>query len=161
MATQTQTQRKAAAQKAPATRKRNAARRRATARKAAQTRRAAQKEVGIRASAQGNAAAAAGYEATRLVDLGLGAVATAREGVGAMVKPITDQAQRRRLRTRLQRNTTSSWKQVERRGERTRRRIVRNVEREARRLRRGTERRLSRARREAERQGTQLRRRFS
>lgn len=133
MATQTETQRKAAAQKAAATRRRNAAARSRSAKKAAETRALAQKNVLQRA----------GLQAERAADIAIGATVTARDNVVDAVKPLGDpRAELKRLRGELD----LSVRRFERRGSQARKRATRAV----RRRRNDVERQAGSARRDVE-----------
>ena len=140
MATQAETQRKAAAQKAAATRKRNEAKRSQAARKAAAT----------RARAQANTLKSAGYQAQRALDTSIGAAITARERVAGAAKPLTSSQDRKRKTRELRESATTQLRQSERRGAAARKRAQRTVEREAKRVRRTVETRVRRGRKAAE-----------
>ena len=144
MATQTQTQRKAAAQKGAATRRRKAAQRKRSAQKAAET----------RARAQENTLKSLAYKGQdigqRAVDVTVGAAAEARDRVAGAVRPVRNRTERNRLTGRVR----SSVRDAQRRGARVRK----DAQRTVRTRRRDTERRVTRARREAERHVTKARR---
>ena len=131
MATQTETKRKATAQKAAATRRRNAAARSRSAKKAAET----------RALAQKNAIQRAGLQAERAADIAIGATVIARDNVVGAVKPLADpRAEIKRLRDELDVNV----RKFERRGSQARKRALRT----ARRSRNGVERQVNSTRRD-------------
>ena len=144
MATQTQTQRKASAQKAAATRRRKAAQRSQSAKKAAET----------RARAEENTLKSLAYKgqdiSQRAVDVTVGAAAEARDRVVGAVRPVTHRTDRDRLRGRVR----TSVRDAQRRGARVRKGATRT----ARTRRREAERRVTQARRGAERQVTKARR---
>lgn len=106
MATQTETQRRVAAQKAAATRRENEAKRRRSAQKADET----------RARAQQSRLKAAGLQAQRVADTAVGAAVTGGEKVVGAVKPLRSQAEARREAQRLQRRAATNLRKVERRG---------------------------------------------
>src|SRR3954454_14421429 len=98
MATQTETQRRVAAQKAAATRRENEAKRRRSAQKAAET----------RARAQQSRLKAGGLQAQRVADSAVvAAVGSAEKFVGA-IKPFRSQTEVRREPQRLQRRATTN-----------------------------------------------------
>jgi hypothetical protein len=138
IATQTETQRKAAAQKAAATRRQNAARRSRSAKKAAET----------RARAQLNTLQALGLQAQRIADTAVGATLTAGENVSEAIKPITSRTETQRELKRLRGRLSTNLRKVERRGATARRRAQRSVRRQ----RDQAVRALRRNRRQAERQ---------
>jgi hypothetical protein len=155
MATQTQAQRKSAAQKAVATRRRKAAQRSQSAQKAAETRARAElntlQSLAIRGQEAGQKA----------VDVTVGAALEARDRVVGAVKPITDS----RERTRLRRNVQRSFRTAQRRGatarkglERTARGRARDAERHVKSTRRDAERQVRSARRETRRRARSTRR---
>ena len=118
MATQTQTQRKATAQKAAATRRRNAAKRSQSARKAAET----------RAKAELNTAKVVQAQAERAVLIPVGAALIARDAVIEAAKPYTagrDSAERELGKVGKQVQT--NLRKFERRGTTARNRAVREV----------------------------------
>src|SRR5215218_5607300 len=115
MATQTETQRKVAAQKAAATRKANEAKRRRSAQKAAET----------RARAQQSRLKAAGLQAQRVADTAVGAAVSGGEKVAETFKPLRSQAEARREAQRLQRRAATNLRKVERRGATARQRAQR------------------------------------
>jgi hypothetical protein len=118
MATQTQTQRKATAQKAAATRRRNAAKRSQSARKAAET----------RAKAELNTAKVVQAQAERAVLIPVGAALIARDAVIEATKPYTagrDSAERELGKVGKQVQT--NLRKFERRGTTARNRAVREV----------------------------------
>jgi hypothetical protein len=117
MAAQTETDRKAAAQKAAATRKRNQAKRSQAARKAAAT----------RARAQASAVKAAGYEAQRALDTSIGAAITARDRVVDAARPLTKSQERKRKVRDLRDSAETMVRKAERRGASARKRAVRTV----------------------------------
>jgi hypothetical protein len=138
MATQTETQRKAAAQKAAATRRQNAAKRSRSARKAAET----------RARAQLNVVQAAGLHAERAGDIALGAALTARDGVVGTARRFSDPASEwKRLRDRFDTNT----RRFERRGAPIRKRGQRRVTQTLHRTQRNVERQANQTQRNVER----------
>jgi len=145
MPTQTQTQRKAAAQKAAATRKRQEAQRKRSAKKAAET----------RARAERNALQSLAYRGQdigqRAVDVTVGAAAQTRDRVAGAVKPVTSKTERQRLTS----SAKASVKDAQRRGARVRK----DAQRSARGRVRDTERRVTKARRDAGRRVTKARRR--
>lgn len=120
MATQTETQRRAAAQKAAATRKENEARRSRSAKKAAET----------RARAQENRLKAVGWQAQRVADTAVGTAVTAGEKLAESLKPLRSQAEARREVKRLQGRATTNLRKVERRGATARKRAQRTVKRQ-------------------------------
>jgi hypothetical protein len=144
MATQTQTQRKATAQKAAATRRRNEAQRKRSAKKAAET----------RAQAEKNTLQSLAYKGQdigqRAVDLTVGAAAETRDRVADAVKPVTSKAERRRLTS----SAKTSVRDAQRRGARVRK----DAQRTARSRVRETERRITKVRRNAGRQVKNARR---
>src|SRR5512132_2922144 len=120
MATQTETQRKAAARKAAATRRRNAARRSQSARRAAETR--AQAELSTLSVVQA--------QSERAVLIPVGAALTARDAVVDATRPYTasrDSAEREL--TKLQRRVATNLRRFERRGSTARNRALRQVKR--------------------------------
>jgi hypothetical protein len=129
MATQTQTQRKATAQKAAATRRRNAAKRSQSARKAAET----------RAQAELNTAQAVQAQAERAVLIPVGAALIARDAVIEAAKPYTagrESAEReigkfgKQLQTNLrkfERRGTTARNQAVREVKKTRTRVEREL----------------------------------
>jgi hypothetical protein len=124
IATQTETQRKAAAQKGAATRRRNAAQRSRSARKAAET----------RARAQASTLKSFGWQAQRVADTAVGAAVTAGEKAADTVKPLRSQAGVSRQISRLRRRAATNLRKAERRGASARRsaaRILRRNRREA------------------------------
>jgi hypothetical protein len=144
MAAQTETQRKAAAQKGAATRKRNEAKRRQAARKAAAT----------RARAQASRLKAAGYEAQRALDTSVGAAVVAGEGLRDAARTVTDSQERRRATAGVRK----AVRDAERRGSRVRKGAQRTVTREAKRARKTVETRARRGRATAEKEASALRR---
>src|SRR3954453_6040918 len=107
MATQTETQRKATAQKAAATRRSNAAKRSRSAQKSAET----------RAQAELNAIQAVQQQAERAVLIPVGAYLTARDEVIEAVKPYTaSRASAEREIGKVQRRVTTNLRKFERRG---------------------------------------------
>jgi hypothetical protein len=149
MATQTQTQRKATAQKAAATRRRNAARRSQSARRAAET----------RAKAEMNALQVVQAQAERAVLIPVGAALVARDSVIEAAKPFADGETRERELSRLQKRVATNLRRFERRGTTARNRTVRGVkrtrtrvERELRQRRNQTLRTVKQNRREVEKQ---------
>jgi hypothetical protein len=138
IATQTETQRRAAAQRAAATRRQNAAKRSRSARKAAET----------RARAQQSRLKSIGWQAQRVADTAVGAAVSGGEKVVESVRPLRTQAGIRREASKLRRRATVNLRRVERRGATTRKRVQRKVT-----SRRGqVTRSLRRNRREAEQQ---------
>jgi hypothetical protein len=130
MATQTENQRKAAAQKAAATRRQNAANRSRSARKAAET----------RARRQLNLVQAAGLQAERAGDVALGAVLTARDNVVDGARKLGDPSQEwKRLRERVD----TSTRRFERRGAQVRKRGQRRVTQTLGRTKRDVERQVN------------------
>jgi hypothetical protein len=120
MADQTETQRKASAQKAAATRRRNAAKRSQSARKAAETR--AQAEMNTLQVVQANA--------ERALLIPLGAALAARDAVVEAAKPYTagrDSAERE-LKD-LGKRVSTDLRKFERRGNTARNQAVREVKR--------------------------------
>lgn len=140
MPTQTEAERKAAAQKAAATRKRNEAKRSQAARKAAQT----------RARAQASRLKAAGYEAQRAVDTSIGAAVAARDRVADAARPLTRSQERKRAVRNIRESTSDRLRKAEQRGATARKRAQRTVEREAKRVRRTVESRVRSGRTAAE-----------
>src|SRR5829696_722744 len=98
MATQTETQRKVAGQKAAATRKQNEAKRRRSAQKAAET----------RARAQQSRLKAAGLQAQRVADTAVGAAVSSGEKVAETLKPLRSQAEARSDRFNRRGRTSSA-----------------------------------------------------
>jgi len=148
IATQTDSQRKAAAQKAAATRKQNAARRSRSARKAAET----------RARGQAGRLKSFGWQAQRVADTAVGVAVTFGEKVAGAAKPLQSQAAVSRQVSHLQRRAATNLRKAERRGANARRSIVRTLRRqrdqELRRLKRNrskTERQVKSAQDELER----------
>jgi hypothetical protein len=137
MATQTETQRRVAAQKAAATRRANQAKRRRSAERAAET----------RARAEQSRLKALALQAQRVADTAVGAAVTGGEKVADTVKPLRSQTEFRREAQRLQRRATTNLRKVERRGATTRKQAVRATKRQ----RDHALRALRRNRREAER----------
>ena len=119
MATQTQTQRKATAQKAAATRRRNAAKRSRSARKAAET----------RAQAELNTLQVVQAQAERAVLIPVGATLVARDSVIEAVKPLADSTTRDQELNKLQKRVSTNLRRFERRGTTARNRAVREVKR--------------------------------
>lgn len=156
MATQTETQRKAAARKAARTRRRNAANRSRSARKAAETR--AQAELGTLGVVQ--------QQAERALLIPVGAWLSARDTLVDAAKPYVqgrDSAEREF--SKLQRELSSNLRRYERRGVTARNRVQREVKRTRTRIERELRQRRTRAtrlvkrnRREAERQVKSARR---
>jgi hypothetical protein len=150
MAPQTETQRKATAQKAAATRRRNAAKRSQSARKAAET----------RAQAELNAFQAVQAQAERAVLIPVGAALVARDAVVEVVTPYTESRESaERELNKLGKSVFTNLRKYERRGTTVRNRAVREVkrartkvERELRQRRNETVRIVKRNGREAERQ---------
>lgn len=138
IATQTETQRRAAAQRAAATRRQNAAKRSRSAKKAAET----------RARAQVNALQALGLQAQRVADTAVGATLVAGENVTEAIKPMTSRADAQRELKRFRGRLTTNLRKVERRGATARRRAIRSVSRQ----RDQAVRALRRNRQQAERQ---------
>jgi hypothetical protein len=120
IATQTETQRKAAAQKAAATRRQNAARRSRSAKKAAET----------RARGQLNTLQALGLQAQRIADTAVGATLTAGENVAEALKPVASRRETQRELKRLRGRLTTNLRKVERRGATARKRAQRSVSRQ-------------------------------
>jgi hypothetical protein len=120
IATQTEAQRKAAAQKAAATRRRNAARRSRSAQKAAET----------RARAQASTLKSVGWQAQRVADTALGAAVTAGEKVAATVEPLQSRAGINGEISRLRRRAATNLRKAERRGATARRNVVRTLGRQ-------------------------------
>lgn len=154
MATQTQNQRKAAAQKAAATRRRNAANRKRSAQKAAETRAKGELNAVQSVALQGQEIG------QRAIDFSLGAALETRDRVTGAIRPITSATERRRLG----RNARSTLRSLRRRGaqargraERTARTQVRETERQATKARREAARRTTRARRDVERGTSRIR----
>jgi hypothetical protein len=120
MATQTQTQRKASAQKAAATRRRNAAKRSRSAKKAAET----------RAQAELNTLQVVQLQAERAALIPVGAVLTARDAVAEAVKPYTvSRESAERELERVGKRVQVNLRKFERRGTTARNRAVREVKR--------------------------------
>ena len=150
MATQTENQRKATAQKAAATRRRNAAKRSQSARKAAET----------RAKAELNTLQAVQAQAERAVLIPVGAALTARDVVVEVTKPYV--ASRESAEKEIERvagRVQTNLRKFERRGNTARNRTVRGakktrtrVERELRQRRNGVVKAVKQNRREAEKQ---------
>jgi hypothetical protein len=138
IATQTETQRKAAAQKAAATRREAAARRSRAARKAAET----------RARAQASRLKSFGWQAQRVADTLVGAAVSGGERIAKTLRPLQSQAGVRREVSRLRSQTRVNVRKAERRGATVRKRAQRNIDRQ----RGHVTRALRRNRREAERQ---------
>ena len=120
MATQTEQQRKATAQKAAATRRRNAAKRSQSARKAAET----------RAQAELSTAAAVQAQAERAVLIPVGAALVARDAVVDAAKPYVEgrESAEKEL-TKLQKRVSTNLRKFERRGTTARNRALREVKR--------------------------------
>src|SRR5215207_2418840 len=158
MATQTQTQRKATAQKAAATRRRNAAKRSQSAKKAAQT----------RAQAELNTLQVVQLQAERAALVPVGAALTARDAVVEAVKPyIAGRESAEKELEKVGKRVQVSLKRFERRGSTARNRALREVkrtrtrvERELRQRRSSAVRTVKQNRREAERQVKSTRRQF-
>jgi hypothetical protein len=158
MATQTQTQRKATAQKAAATRRRNAAKRSQSAKKAAQT----------RAQAELNTLQVVQLQAERAALVPVGAALTARDAVVEAVKPyIAGRESAEKELERVGKRVQVNLKKFERRGSTARNRALRElkrtrtrVERELRQRRNSAVRTVKQNRREAERQVKSTRRQF-
>jgi hypothetical protein len=150
MATQTQTQRKATAQKAAATRRRNAAKRSRSARKGAET----------RAQAELNTLQVVQAQAERAVLIPVGAALVARDSVIDAAKPYTaGRESAERELDKLQKRVGTNLRRFERRGTTARNRAVREVkrtrtrvERELRQRRNKTLRTVKTNRREVEKQ---------
>src|SRR3954463_313129 len=98
MATQTETQRRASAQKAAATRKENEAKRRRSAQKAAET----------RARAQQSRLKAAGLQAQRAAAPAVGPAVRSSEKVAGPPRPLRNQSEARREAQRLQRRAATN-----------------------------------------------------
>jgi hypothetical protein len=137
MATQTETQRRVAAQKAATTRKQNEAKRRRSAQKAAET----------RARAQQSRLKVVGLQAQRVADTAVGAAVSGGEKVAETFKPLRSPDQARREAQRLQRRAAVNLRKVERRGATARQRALRNL----RRNRRDAEQHVRSARQDVER----------
>jgi hypothetical protein len=158
MATQTQTQRKATAQKAAATRRRNAAQRSQSAKKAAQT----------RAQAELNTLQVVQLQAERAALVPVGAALTARDAVVEAVKPyIAGRESAEKELERVGKRVQVNLKKFERRGSTARNRALRElkrtrtrVERELRQRRRSAVRTAKHNRREAARQVKSTRHQF-
>jgi hypothetical protein len=158
MATQTQTQRKAAAQKAAATRRRNAAKRSQSAKKAAQT----------RAQAELNTLQVVQLQAERAALVPVGAALTARDAVVEAVKPyVAGRESAEKEFEKVGKRVQVNLKKFERRGSTARNRALRElkrtrtrVERELRQRRNSAVRTVKQNRREAERQVKSTRRQF-
>ena len=150
MATQTQTQRKATAQKAAATRRRNAAKRSQSARKAAET----------RAQAELNTLQVVQAQAERAALIPLGAALTARDAVADAASPyLAGRESAERELERVGKRVQTSLKRFERRGSTARNRAFRElkrtrtrVERELRQRRNKTVRTVKQNRRDIEKQ---------
>ena len=150
MATQTQTQRKATAQKAAATRRRNAANRSRSAKKAAET----------RAQAELNTLQVVQLQAERAALVPVGAALTARDAVVDAVKPyVAGRESAEKELEKVGKRVQVNLKRFERRGTTARNRAVREVkrtrtrvERELRQRRNKAVRTVKQNRREAERQ---------
>ena len=127
MAPQTETQRKATAQKAAATRRRNAAKRSQSARKAAET----------RAQAELNTLQAVQAQAERAVLIPVGAALVARDAVVEVVTPYTEgrESAEREL-NKLGKSVSTNLRKYERRGNTARNRTLREVKRTRTRLER-------------------------
>jgi hypothetical protein len=120
MAPQTETQRKATAQKAAATRRRNAAKRSQSARKAAET----------RAQAELNAFQAVQAQAERAVLIPVGAALVARDAVVEVVTPYTESRESaERELNKLGKSVFTNLRKYERRGTTARNRTLREVKR--------------------------------
>jgi hypothetical protein len=118
MATQTETQRKATAQKAAATRRRNAANRSQSARKAAET----------RAKAELNALQAVQAQAERAVLIPVGAALTARDVVVEATKPyVAGRESAEKEIERVAGRVQTNLRKFERRGNTARNRTVRGA----------------------------------
>jgi hypothetical protein len=166
MATQTETQRKAAARKAAATRRRNAAKRgesatrtaaKRTQTSAARTAETAAQTAETRAKAQVSALQAVQAQAERAVLIPVGAALVARDVVVDATKPFT--AGRESAEKELEKvgnRVAVNLRNFERRGSSARDRAVREV----RKTRTRVERELKRNRREAEKQVRSTRREF-
>ena len=120
MATQTEQQRKATAQKAAATRRRNAAKRSQSARKAAAT----------RAQAELSTAAAVQAQAERAVLIPVGAALVARDTLLEAAKPYVDGRESAEKELgKLQKRVSTNLRKFERRGTTARNRALREVKR--------------------------------
>ena len=120
MAPQTETQRKATAQKAAATRRRNAAKRSQSARKAAET----------RAQAEFNTLQVVQAQAERAVLIPVGAALVARDAVVEVVTPYTaGRESAERELNKLGKSVSTSLRKYERRGNTARNRALREVKR--------------------------------
>jgi hypothetical protein len=119
IATQTETQRKAAAKKAAATRQRNAANRSRSAKRAAET----------RAKAQQTRLEAFGLQAQRVADTAIGGVVSIGETIGDTARRWTSRRDAERELRRLRGQATSELRKVERRGTTARRRAGRELAR--------------------------------
>ena len=158
MATQTQNQRKASAQKAAATRRTNAAKRSRSAKKAAET----------RAQAQLNTLQVVQLQAERAALVPVGAALTARDAVVEAVKPyIGGRESAEKELDKVGKRVQVNLKRFERRGSTARNRAVREVKRTRTRVERELRQRRTKAvrtvkqnRREAERQVKSTRREF-
>lgn len=145
IATQTQTQRRAAAKKAAATRKRNAARTssRRTATSARRTRTSAERTARqARTTARSGARSAAkraGAESTRLeafvrqaeraLTVPVGAALVARENIAEAARPLTSRARLQRELRKLERRGETALRRSQRRAKRQGRETRRDVER--------------------------------
>src|SRR5215213_7042530 len=158
MATQTQTQRKASAQKAAATRRRNAAKRSQSAKRAAET----------RAKAELNTLQVVQLQAERAALVPVGAALTARDAVVEAVKPyVAGRESAEKELEKVGKRVQVNVKKFERRGSTARNRALRElkrtrtrVERELRRRRSSAVRTVRQNRREAERQVKSTRSQF-
>ena len=120
MATQTQTQRKATAQKAAATRRRNAAKRSQSATKAAQT----------RAQAELNTLQVVQLQAERAALVPVGAALTARDAVVEAVKPyVAGRESAEKELEKVGKRVQVNLKKFERRGSTARNRALREIKR--------------------------------
>jgi hypothetical protein len=144
MATQTETQRKATAQKAAATRRRNAAKRSQSARKAAET----------RAQAELNTLQVVQAQAERALLIPVGAALEARDAVIDVTKPYVDGRESAEKEFKgLQKRVGTSLRKFERRGSTARNRAVREVKRTRTRVERELRQRRNKAVRTVKRNG--------
>jgi hypothetical protein len=153
MATQTTTQRKAAARKAAATRKRNAARRKTSARRAAAT----------RVQAETSTLGVVQAQAERAVLIPVGAALVARDNLVEAARPFTNRQTAERELRKFERRGTTARNRAQRQVKRTRTRVERELRqrrnqatRLVRRNRREVGRQVKSTRREVERFGDDL-----
>jgi hypothetical protein len=124
IATQTDTQRRIAAQKAAATRQENAAKRSRSAKKAAET----------RAKGRLSAAKKVGLQAQRAVDTAVGTAISAGENVAEAVRPVRSRSGAQRELRHLRDKASGQVTKVERRGAQARKKAQRELTRRRKRL---------------------------